>query len=1135
MQVRLLGPVELAVGTVSIPVGGPRAQAVLAVLAARAGEVATADWLIDQLWGERPPRTARVSLQTYVSRLRRAYPPETESLLPRHPRGYLLDDAAAAIDTRQFGHCSTQARLEASEQRWPDAVHSVREAARLWHGDPFTGIEGVPVLHVERHRLAELRAENRFIELHALLETADPADVIGPLRELAEDRRWDERAWRLLMLALYRAGRQTEALHTAAQARRMLVDEQGLDPSPALAELERHILLHDRSLVQSPQPPSPQPPSPQSPPCRAAPARPASWLATPATPLIGRTVPLTELLHRWERVVHDRHAELVLVEGEPGVGKSHLVATLADEVASLGGAVLAGRCLDEPRLPLQPWSDLLPDTAGQWPEQAAGHREGHPMIDVWELAAHRLFTDITQRFHASLDSAATLMIAEDIHWAGVAALRLLQHLIASCARCPLLVVATVRSSGAGVSVATQGALGELTARLQPATVRLTGLSPTDLQTMLAGRGRQVSLAEAVAIHRRTEGVPLLAMEAMNGGHGILAARLGRVSDTAVGLAELLAVAGDLYPLAVLNTASGLDEDGLASALDELTASGLVRPAASAVISYEFRHALYRESLDERLSDLRRVALSRRLLAASDALPGQVRPTTLARYAVVMSSSGQPADISRAGDECRRAGDWSTANHEHHEAAGWLRDAIELALRVRSPAREVAELQLAHGLACRRAGLPQARDAFLRAAALARDVADRSLLARTGIGWSRGFFSQIGAVDTEFVAVLREALQPGSGSTPLPQALRARAMAALAAELTWATEGNERFAMADEALELARSAGDRTALAEVLTARHLTVAAADTLAVSRRDTTELLELSGELGDVGLRFQALFHRTGPAIDDGDVGLIERLLGEAGEIADLVRQPALQWHVDWSRASLLLWQGMLASAEKLARESAELGIAAGQQGEATAFLGAQLLEIRRLQGRLGELAPMLAVVPPDAPDAFSVARYLCAAGHPDAARARLDRVRPDGPELRLRRDPLQRPSLDNLAWLAARLDRRDLAAAVHARMEPLADTFGHAVVANPVGYHWLGVLALALGRPDEAAAHLSRAVTRHAALDLPLLEAESLLELARAYEQRPDPDRADEARSRAHALATGQGAFGLISEPHRDGRHT
>jgi DNA-binding SARP family transcriptional activator/tetratricopeptide (TPR) repeat protein len=1122
---------------------------VLAVLAARTGEVATADWLIDQLWGERPPRTARVSLQTYVSRLRRAHPPETESLLPRHPRGYLLDDAAAAIDARQFGHRSTQARLEASERRWPDAVHSVRDAARLWRGDPFTGIEGVPVLHAERHRLAELRAENRFIELHALLETADPSDVIGPLRELAEDRRWDERAWRLLMLALYRAGRQTEALHTAAQARRLLVDEQGLDPSPALAELERQILLHDRSLIPSPQPlsssqpapqqpsppqPSPPQPSPQPPPGRAAPARPASWLATPATPLIGRAAPLTDLLGRWERVARDRHAELVLIEGEPGVGKSHLVATLADEVASLGGAVLAGRCLDEPRLPLQPWSDLLPDTAGQWPGQAEGHQEGHPMIDVWELAAHRLFTDITQRFHASLDSAATLMIAEDVHWAGVAALRLLQHLIASCAHCPLLVVATLRSSGAGASVATQGALGELTARLQPATVRLTGLSPTDLRTMLAGRGRQVSLAEAVAVHQRTEGVPLLAMEAMNGGHGILAARLGRVSDTAAGLAELLAVAGDLYPLAVLNTASGLDEDGLASALDELTASGLVRPSASAVISYEFRHALYRESLDERLSDLRRVALSRRLLAASDALPGQVRPTTLARHAVAMSGSGQPGDIARAGDECRRAGDWSSANHEHHEAAGWLRDAIELAQRVRSPQREVAELQLAHGLACRRAGLPQARDAFLRAAALARDVADRSLLARTGIGWSRGFFSQIGVVDTEFVAVLREALQPGSGSAPLPPALRARAMAALAAELTWATEGDERFAMADEALELARSAGDRTALAEVLAARHLTVSAADTLAVRRRDTTELLELSGELGDVGLRFQALFHRTGPAIDDGDVGLIERLLGEAGEIADLVRQPALQWHVDWSRASLLLWQGMLASAEKLAQESAELGIAAGQQPEATAFLGAQLLEIRRLQGRLGELVPMLAMVPPDAPDAFSVARYLCAAGRPDAARARLDRAGLDGPLPQLRRDPLQRPSLDNLAWLAARLDRRDLAAAVHAQLEPLADTFGHAVVAHPVGHHWLGVLALALGRPDEARAHLSRAVARHAALDLPLLEAESLLELARACEQRHDLDRAGEARARAHALATGQGAFGLMSEPHRDGRH-
>src|SRR4051812_13145756 len=126
MWVRLLGPVELEVDGASIGVGGPRAQAVLAVLAVRAGEVVTADWLIDQLWGERPPRAARVSLQAYVSRLRRFLPPETERLLPRHPRGFLLDAPVAEVDARRFVRLSEQGRAAGANGRWPDALQSVR-------------------------------------------------------------------------------------------------------------------------------------------------------------------------------------------------------------------------------------------------------------------------------------------------------------------------------------------------------------------------------------------------------------------------------------------------------------------------------------------------------------------------------------------------------------------------------------------------------------------------------------------------------------------------------------------------------------------------------------------------------------------------------------------------------------------------------------------------------------------------------------------------------------------------------------------------------------------------------------------------------------------------------------------------
>ncbi|HET9256520.1 MAG TPA: BTAD domain-containing putative transcriptional regulator [Pseudonocardiaceae bacterium] len=1111
MRLRLLGPVELECDGTPVSVGGPRAQAVLAVLAVRADEIVTADWLVDQLWGERPPRTARVSLQTYVSRLRGISAPVTERLLPRHPRGYLVDGAAAEIDARRFTRLSEQGRAAASERHWPEALRDIRGARDLWRGIPFTGIDGVPALSAERHRLAELRTENRFTESQALLEVKGPADVIGPLRELVDAHRWDERGWRLLMLALYRAGRQTEALEIAATARRLLIEEQGLDPSPALAQLEHQILVHDPALA----------------PRASAPIRSRGWLDNLATPLIGRDRELAELRERWARVNRDQRSQLVLVEGEPGVGKSHLVTHLAEDAAAAGATVLVGRCFDEPRLPLQPWPDLVPEAASRWPGPTAEPGEGQSMIDIWEVAAHRLFAAITQRFAAALESGPALMVAEDLHWAGVAALRLLGHVLASCASNPLLAVATVRSSAAGMPAAARGAFGELCARTRPHTLKLGGLEEADLRPMLASHGHHVSAGEAAAVWERTGGVPLLAMEALRGGQGILAARLGQVSGTASGLAELLAVAGDRCPFPVLRNASRLDDEALCAAFDELISAGLVSAAPGVVICHEFTHALYREAIDAQLPELRRVAISRRLLAAGAGLPAQVPPSALARHAVTVARSGIPDDLARARDECQRAGASATSCHEHHEAARWVAEAIALAGQAGTSSIPVAELELAHGLACRRAGLPGARESFLRAAARARTAGDRRLLARIGLGWSRGFFSQVGTVDADFVTVLREALQPPG---ELPASLRARAMAALAAELTWADDGDERFALAERALETARASGDAATLAHVLRTRHLTVAAADTLAIRRREAAELLEIAGRSDDVGLRFEALFHRCGPAIEDGELGLLERLLGEAGQIADVLRQPALQWNVGWSRASLLLWQGALPAAEKLAQESFELGDAAGHHAEAMAFFGGQLLEIRRLQGRLGELAPMLLTVPAAAPDGFAVARYLCAAGHIEAAAARLDRVTIEHGRLRLRRDLLERPSLDNLAFLAARLNRPELAAAVGAQLEPLAGTFGHGVVAHPIGHHWLGVLALARARPAEAIGHLRAAVARHTELELPLLEAESRLELARAHEARGDATAAAEARASAGDLAAGLGAAGLVAEPSR-----
>ncbi|GAA3383890.1 AfsR/SARP family transcriptional regulator [Cryptosporangium minutisporangium] len=247
MHVRLLGPVGIETAQARLVVGGPRAQAVVAVLAVRAGEVVTADWLIDQIWGAQPPRSARGSLQAYVSRLRAAGGSSTKVLLPPHPRGYRLDPATARIDAGDFERHAAAALVAARAGRWWEALRAAQDAQRLWRGEPFTGIDA-PLLAVERHRLDEIRRNNRLTELRADLELAGAAQVIGALRSLTTDDPWDERPWQLLVLALYRGSRQTEALQTARRARRMLAEEHGLDPTPALVRLEQRILAHDPAL-----------------------------------------------------------------------------------------------------------------------------------------------------------------------------------------------------------------------------------------------------------------------------------------------------------------------------------------------------------------------------------------------------------------------------------------------------------------------------------------------------------------------------------------------------------------------------------------------------------------------------------------------------------------------------------------------------------------------------------------------------------------------------------------------------------------------------------------------------------------------------------------------------------------------
>ena len=242
MEFRILGPLEVVDRDRSIPLGGARQRALLALLLTRANELVSADRLIDELWGERPPRTAANALQFHVSQLRKALG-SPEVIVTRGP-GYLIQVAPDELDLLRFERLVREARSSSAEVAAP----LLREALGLWRGPALSDLAYEAFAQAESVRLEELRLSALEQRLEADLELGRHAEAVAELEALVRSHPLRERPRAQLMLALYRSGRQVEALEVYQQARRTLVDELGIEPSHPLQELEKGILRQDRAL-----------------------------------------------------------------------------------------------------------------------------------------------------------------------------------------------------------------------------------------------------------------------------------------------------------------------------------------------------------------------------------------------------------------------------------------------------------------------------------------------------------------------------------------------------------------------------------------------------------------------------------------------------------------------------------------------------------------------------------------------------------------------------------------------------------------------------------------------------------------------------------------------------------------------
>ncbi|MEU2282099.1 BTAD domain-containing putative transcriptional regulator [Streptomyces sp. NPDC013178] len=322
----VLGPVRAWRGEESLATGSPQQRALLAALLLREGRTATAAELIDALWGEEPPSQALAAVRTYASRLRKVLDP---GVLVSESGGYAVRGLReGALDLAVAQEWATEAEKARGAGDLGHARKVLNRALGLWDGEALAGVPG-PYAEAQRVRLEEWRLGLLESRLDLDLELGCHAEAVSELTALTAAHPLRERFRELLMLALYRSGRQAEALAVYADTRRLLAEELGVDPRPGLRELQRRILQADPDLVE-PSAPAAEPPS--------APVRPAQLPAT-VPDFTGRKSFVTELSEVLAGAAGGdedtgRVMAVSALAGIGGVGKTTLAVHVAHQARS---------------------------------------------------------------------------------------------------------------------------------------------------------------------------------------------------------------------------------------------------------------------------------------------------------------------------------------------------------------------------------------------------------------------------------------------------------------------------------------------------------------------------------------------------------------------------------------------------------------------------------------------------------------------------------------------------------------------------------------------------------------------------------------------------------------------------------
>jgi hypothetical protein len=898
---------------------------------------------------------------------------------------------------------------------------------------------------------------------------------------------------------------------------------------------------------------------------------------------VGREPEMSELVAAHDAAAGGR-GRLILIAGEPGIGKSRLADELAARARERGTLVLWGRCWEDAGAPpFWSWIQVLRACLRSQGPEAGRALMGTALRDIAQMlpelrgpgdpeepatsesARFQLFDSVTTFFRRAAAERPLLVVLDDLHAADTASLLLLRFVGSQLVDIPMLVVGTYRDLELTPDHPLTAAVPELAREPTTRVMALGGLPPAAVGTYIgAAAGFQPPDLLVTAVWRETSGNPLFVGEAIRllaaegrldevtdlsslrvavpaGVRNVILRRVGQAGTAAAELLRLGAMLGPEFRADLLRRLAGPASGDVAAGLDAAVREGLLVPAAGMADGFRFAHDLIRETMEDDIEPAERAALHRRVVAVLEEAFGSSLEDHLGELAhhafeaVQDGSTGsdEHRELSgRAIDYAVRAGEQAATSLAFEDAARSFGMALSLLARdVVDDAMRRCEVLLRQGEALARAGdIRASRKALLEAADIARRLGSGRHLARAALGiggrlpWTRP------GRDTRLVPLLEDALAALDNED---EALRVRLMIRLAC--AWRSDASrheDSDRLSREGVELARRIGDPATLTYALAGRYWATWWPDNLATRRPIADEMVMLAEGLGDPERLIDAHLMRYMTLAEMGDMRGARQEFEEVSRLTDELRQPAHIWLGTAPRTLMTLLEGRLDLAEEtLGRELAQKAQLTPARDETSAARFHVFL-LRREQDRPAEALDVALAAVAEFPwyplHRSALALLLIDLGREAEAQAELADLARDGFAIFNR---------DN-EWLLGMCLAAEAAAATgeRAAVETLLDLLGpfagrHAIgqAEGSVGVvdRYLGLLAGAIGDTQGAIDYLRNAVDGNRALGAQPWLAHSLAELADALRAHGGPDairEADERAAEARAIAARTGMVAL-----------